>query len=157
MRPPGGSLSQHLYVLSSLEALWTASFWTFMENSFIDITDYIIGHRQLIYSSSPLLSPEVRDWKWKSQPCNHMIFPWAISSPEYELSKSHFIQIKKDIFIILNICSSNLGKFSGLGSCESGTLYKHQIYMRNVIWSSEWPNVYFLKITVLPTWSIRKK
>lgn len=37
--PSGKSLSQHLYVHQS-EALWTASFWIFMENSFIDpITD----------------------------------------------------------------------------------------------------------------------
>ena len=52
---------------------------------------------------------------------------------------SHFIYIRKDVFITLNI-----GNSLDFRSCEQGTVEKDQIYMRNLCWQSELPNICFL-------------
>lgn len=36
----------------------------------------------------------------------------------------------------------------------SGTVDEYQIYLRNVFWSPEWPNIYFLWIIISHAWTI---
>ena len=128
----GVLLLQQPHVFAKPEAFWTPFSWGIMEASLIGMIDYILGYWQLSQPPSCLPSHEVKV-------SNSLITCFAPVLICRCFPNSQFIYIRKDVFITLSI-----GNSLDFGSCEPGTVDKDQIYMRNICWSSELPNICFL-------------
>lgn len=95
---------------------------------------------------APLNSLEVGRGHWILQPFNHMVGSPGNQSP----SLGYQSAFQK------SLCYHNKGQLywsyerntKYFRSCEPTNMGKDKIDMRNIFWSSEWPNIHFMQITI---------
>jgi len=125
--------------LTGKEGFWTFSFWVFTEASLL--RHNWLKHCHWLLIQPPALVPYLEDWgwDWKFQPSKHLVGSPGNQPPHWVWSQSHLINKTKDTLITVLI-----GNSKRFVNSELWTADKNQIYMRNISWSSEWPNIYFV-------------
>ena len=119
-----------------------------VESETVDKINYCnwLNHQPVvIYPQSPDLLPSLGQCWEKFQPSNHMVGstgnqhpPPHTSQVTQRLSRSlcSLYYIAKDNFIAFIT-----GNSKSFRSCHPETMDKDQIYMANIFWLSEWPNI----------------
>ena len=100
----------------------------------------VAHHWQVIQPQAPIPVLEIRGRGWKFNPPTIGWLHWRPAQSSGAFQTSPHSRNKGHLYH-----SQRLENSKGFGSCEPRTVDKDQIYMRNILWSFEWPSICYFK------------